>query len=98
MKVKQKRKTCNNGLQFLGREVNHNKPKPYDEKKTCNKRLQFSGREIKVQIKIQRDNCMLRQQAKVNTYPDPVMKEVGNEKKEAGNQQETKTPSPKARN
>ena len=47
-----------------------------EEKKICNKRLQFSGRERKVQMKIQSDNCLLREQAKVK----PAIQEVGNEK------------------
>ena len=52
--------------------------------KICNIDIKFSGREGNMKDE--------------RVIPDPVMKEVGNEKKGAGNQQATKTPSPKARN
>ena len=77
-----KRKICNIRLQFSGQEVNHCEPKQYDKAKICNESLQFSGRERKVKKKMTNDNCPLKERLKVRTRPNPVMEEVGNERKE----------------
>ena len=70
LKVKDEMKTCNNGLQFLGREANHYEPKPCMKEKICDNGL------------ITNDNCPLKERLKMRSHPNPYIEEVGNERKE----------------